>query len=54
MGDPNKDREAGKGDTPRPSSVPEKVRKENWDRIFGVKPKKPKYIPPPLKPETPF
>jgi len=30
----------GKGSKPRPLSVPRKKFDENWDRIFGKKPKK--------------
>lgn len=30
----------GKGSKPRPLSVPRKEFDDNWDRIFGKKPKK--------------
>ena len=42
---PNKP--GGKGDSRRPEAEPEKT-KENWNQIFGEKPKKEPYVPPPL------
>lgn len=39
---------AGKGSRPRPFSVPLDEYNNNLDRIFGQKPKKEQYVPPPL------
>lgn len=39
---------AGKGSRPRPFSVPLEEYNNNLDRIFGEKPKKERYVPPPL------
>jgi len=39
---------AGKGSRPRPFSVPLEEFNQNLTNIFGEKPKKEQYIPPPL------
>jgi len=39
---------AGKGSRPRPFSVPLSEYNKNLDAIFGEKPKKEQYVPPPL------
>jgi len=39
---------AGKGSRPRPFSVPLDEYNKNLDAIFGEKPKKERYVPPPL------
>ena len=36
----NKPNGAGKGDTPRPLSIPKKEFDKKWDKIFGKKKKK--------------
>ena len=40
-----------KGSSPRPFSIPLKEYNDRLDAIFGEKPKKEQYIPPPLPPE---
>lgn len=40
-----------KGSRPRPLSVPLSEYNDNLDRIFGEKPKKERYVPPPLPEE---
>lgn len=39
---------AGKGSTPRPFSVSQEEFDKKFDTIFGNKPKKEQYVPPPL------
>ena len=39
---------AGKGSTPRPFSVSQDEFDKRFDTIFGNKPKKEQYVPPPL------
>jgi hypothetical protein len=39
---------AGKGSRPRPFSVPLEEYNKNLTNIFGEKPKKEQYVPPPL------
>lgn len=39
---------AGKGSRPRPFSIPLDEYNKNLDAIFGEKPKKERYVPPPL------
>jgi len=39
---------AGKGSRPRPFSVPLEEYNKNIDAIFGAKPPKERYVPPPL------
>jgi len=39
---------AGKGSRPRPFSVPLSEYNKNLDAIFGEKPKKERWVPPPL------
>jgi hypothetical protein len=43
--------EAGKGGRPRPFSISQEEYGNRLDSIFGVKPKKERYVPPPL-PDT--
>ena len=37
-----------KGSRPRPFSVPMSTYNDNLDKIFGEKPKRERYVPPPL------
>jgi hypothetical protein len=42
---------AGKGSRPRPLSIPLNEYNDRLDSIFGQKPKKEQYVPPPLPEE---
>jgi hypothetical protein len=42
---------AGKGSNPRPFSVTLEEFGNNHERIYGKKPPRPQYVPPPLPPE---
>ena len=42
-----------KGSRPRPFSIPLEEYNNNLDKIFGEKPKKEQYVPPPLPDMTP-